>query len=266
MRLTRIIRERSIEGGSRALAARDQELTDLKPESFAELHRTQHGTDPAEALDKAFNELLIAAHCDDGEAVDAYSRHSRQQSRQPAGDFALDFANGPLGDAGIFAITGPTGAGSPIADAMSLALFDAIPRLAGAPASGQLSDDEFSPRDPRAILRHGAGEGHAELDFVARDGRSYRSRWSVRRARGRADGRLQQASIDLECLDTGERLGGRKRETLAEIERLIGLNAEQFGRAVVLAQGEFEAFIKASGRARPAPRKADRGSHLHRAR
>lgn len=32
-----------------------------------------------------------------------------------------------------------------------------------------------------------------------------------------------------------------------EIERLIGLNAEQFGRAVVLAQGEFEAFIKASG-------------------
>jgi exonuclease SbcD len=70
VRLTRIIRERSIEGGSRALAARDQELTELKPESvFAELHRTQHGTDPAEALDKAFNELLIAAHCDDGEAV-----------------------------------------------------------------------------------------------------------------------------------------------------------------------------------------------------
>ena len=28
-----------------------------------------------------------------------------------AGDFAVDFANGPLGDAGIFAITGPTGAG-----------------------------------------------------------------------------------------------------------------------------------------------------------
>ena len=165
-----------------------------------------------------------------------------------AGDFAVDFANGPLGDAGIFAITGPTGAGkSTLLDAMSLALFDAIPRLAGAPASGQLSDDEFSPRDPRAILRHGAGEGHAELDFVARDGRSYRSRWSVRRARGRADGRVQQASIDLECLDTGDRLGGRKRETLAEIERLIGLNAEQFGRAVVLAQGEFEAFIKASG-------------------
>ena len=70
VRLTRIIRERSIEAGSRALAAREQELTDLKPESvFAELHRTQHGTDPAEGLDKAFNELLIAAHCDDGEAV-----------------------------------------------------------------------------------------------------------------------------------------------------------------------------------------------------
>lgn len=165
-----------------------------------------------------------------------------------AGDFAVDFAKDPLDGAGIFAITGPTGAGkSTLLDAMSLALFDAIPRLAGAPASGQLSEDEFSPRDPRAILRHGASEGYAELDFLARDGQSYRSRWSVRRARAKADGKIQQASIDLECLDTKEKLGGRKRETLAEIERLIGLNAEQFGRAVVLAQGEFEAFIKASG-------------------
>lgn len=68
VRLTRIVREHSSEGGSGALAAREQELIDLKPESvFAELHRTKHGTDPAEGLDKAFHELLIAAHGDDGE-------------------------------------------------------------------------------------------------------------------------------------------------------------------------------------------------------
>lgn len=165
-----------------------------------------------------------------------------------AGDFEVDFGQGPLADAGIFAITGPTGAGkSTLLDAMSLALFDRIPRLAGAPSSGHLSQDELNPRDPRAILRHGTAEGHAELDFVARDGRSYRCRWSVRRARSKVDSKIQQSRIELKCLDTGEQLGGTKRETLAEIEKIIGLNGDQFGRAVVLAQGEFEAFIKANG-------------------
>jgi len=165
-----------------------------------------------------------------------------------AGDFAVDFREGALANAGIFAITGPTGAGkSTLLDAMSLALFDTIPRLEAAPSTGQLTGDDLNPRDPRLILRHGAGEGFAELDFVGRDGRSYRSRWTVRRARERAEGKLQQTALELECLDTGERLGGRKGETKEEILRLIGLNAQQFGRAVVLAQGEFEAFIRATG-------------------
>ena len=41
--------------------------------------------------------------------------------------------------------------------------------------------------------------------------------------------------------------GRAQSETKEEILRLIGLTAQQFGRAVVLAQGEFEAFIKATG-------------------
>ncbi|WP_347303614.1 AAA family ATPase [Croceibacterium sp. TMG7-5b_MA50] len=163
-----------------------------------------------------------------------------------AGEWALDFEQGALADAGIFAITGPTGAGkSTLLDAMSLALFDTVPRLSGAPAQGTVAD--LNPRDARAILRHGAAEGFAEIDFAGRDGRHYRSRWSVKRARGKADGRLQQSDLALHCLHSGERLGGKKVETKAEIVRLLGLNADQFGRAVVLAQGEFEAFIKASG-------------------
>ncbi|KXV33848.1 exonuclease SbcC [Gluconobacter thailandicus] len=165
-----------------------------------------------------------------------------------AGSFEVSFSTGVLADAGIFAITGPTGAGkSTLLDAISLALFDTIPRLESAPKTGQITHDEIGPQDPRAILRHGAGHGFAELDFIGRDGRSYRSRWTVRRARERADGKLQASTLDLECLDTGERLGGKKTETKAEILRLVGLNAQQFGRAVVLAQGEFEAFIKADG-------------------
>ena len=34
-------------------------------------------------------------------------------------------------------------------------------------------------------------------------------------------------------------------ETLKEIERLIGLNFDQFTRSVLLAQGDFTAFLKA---------------------
>lgn len=154
-----------------------------------------------------------------------------------AGSFEVNFNTGVLADAGIFAITGPTGAGkSTLLDAISLALFDTIPRLESAPKTGQITQDEIGPQDPRAILRHGSGHGFAELDFIGRDGRSYRSRWAVRRARDRAEGKLQTSTLDLECLDTGERLGGKKTETKAEILRLVGLNAQQFGRAVVLAQ------------------------------
>mgnify|MGYP004707972129 CR=1 FL=1 len=93
-----------------------------------------------------------------------------------AGEFSLDFRDGPLANAGIFAITGPTGAGkSTLLDAMCLALFDSLPRLDSAPRSGESTQDGLSPSDPRGILRHGTGDGYAALEFVGRDGHSYRS-------------------------------------------------------------------------------------------
>jgi len=164
-----------------------------------------------------------------------------------AGDFEVDFDAAPLADAGIFAITGPTGAGkSTLLDAMCLALFDTVPRL-GAAARGRIESegDELSAADPRTILRHGAGEGHAEIDFVARDTMRYRARWTVQRARKRAGGKMQKSVSTLSRIDTAERIGGTKTETLSAIRDLVGLSADQFRRAVLLAQGDFEAFIKA---------------------
>ncbi|MEZ4329908.1 MAG: AAA family ATPase, partial [Polyangiales bacterium] len=47
------------------------------------------------------------------------------------GPFELDMETGPIARSGLFAITGPTGAGkSSLLDAMCLALFDRTPRLA----------------------------------------------------------------------------------------------------------------------------------------
>jgi len=164
-----------------------------------------------------------------------------------AGDFAIDFAAEPLASSGIFAITGPTGAGkSTLLDAVCLALYGDIPRLRAAPTRARIGgDDAIGAGDVRSILRHGTGEGFAEVDFAIPGGATYRARWSVKRARGKADGRLQNADHAFERLDQPERLGGTRTETLAEIHRMIGLSAEQFGRAVLLAQGDFEAFIRA---------------------
>jgi exonuclease SbcC len=169
-----------------------------------------------------------------------------------AGEFELDFEAEPIRGAGIFAIVGPTGAGkTTILDAICLALYDCLPRMDGADGSAEVGRADAGETgrigydDVRGILRHGAGSGFAEVDFVGQDGLNYRSRWSVNRARGRADGKLQWQKITLTCLSTGNLLGDKKRETLEEIEQKVGLNFQQFRRAVMLAQGDFDTFIKA---------------------
>jgi exonuclease SbcC len=105
----------------------------------------------------------------------------------------------------------------------------------------------FPPSDPRGILRHGTGDGYAAIEFVGRDGHTYRSEWSVQRARKRPDGSLQLSKMALTCLDANPALPDKKKDIKEYILKQIGLNDQQFRRAVVLAQGEFEAFIKASG-------------------
>lgn len=170
-----------------------------------------------------------------------------------AGDFEVDFESEPLASAGIFAITGPTGAGkSTLLDAVCLALFNHVPRLASA-ARGQVGaagGETLSADDPRALLRHRAGEGFAEVDFIGLDRGRYRARWYVKRARLRSDGALQLVQQTFTNLDTGEVYGGTRTETLNAIRGKVGLTAQQFGRAVMLAQGDFNAFIDADSNTR----------------
>src|SRR5689334_10025768 len=113
-----------------------------------------------------------------------------------AGDFAVELATPPLATAGLLAITGPTGAGkSTLLDALCLALFDATPRLGGGRGvpigrPDEAEGERLGSQDVRGLLLRGAGAGFAEVDFIGQDGRRYRARWSVRRARERADGRM----------------------------------------------------------------------------
>lgn len=149
------------------------------------------------------------------------------------GEFALDFDRSPLAEAGIFAITGPTGAGkTTILDAIAVALYGQTPRLV-AGSSGEL-------------LSRNSGECFAEVEFTVARGR-YRSRWSRRRARGKADGAMQPTAMELvEITAHGERIIEEQvRAVIERVEALTGLDFARFTRSVMLAQGSFASFLKA---------------------
>ncbi|MBK3735271.1 AAA family ATPase [Azospirillum brasilense] len=172
------------------------------------------------------------------------------------GTFAVELAGGPLRHAGLFAITGPTGAGkSTILDALCLALFDRMPRLPdgrGVALGASGDTDAISTTDVRSVLRRGAGAGWAEVDFAGIDGAAYRARWELRRARQNARGQLQKQTMSLTALADGKRLGDGKTSVLDEISNRLGLSFEQFRRAVLLAQGDFANFLKAPATERSA--------------
>ncbi|MBV8253676.1 MAG: AAA family ATPase [Chitinophaga sp.] len=165
------------------------------------------------------------------------------------GTVEIDFTQGPLQNAGIFAITGPTGAGkSTILDALCLALYAKTPRYKQAESGVEVQDVQgatISQSDIRGILRDGTADGYAEVDFVGVDTQPYRATWSVRRARNKADGALQAYDVSLKNINTNTTVPGKKTELQEEIARLVGLNFEQFTRSVLLAQGDFTAFLKA---------------------
>lgn len=191
-----------------------------------------------------------------------------------AEEFEIDLVRGPLSEAGVFAIVGPTGAGkTTLLDAICVALFDRTPRLANRSpfqiGRGDNDPSALGAHDVRTLLRRGATAGWAEVDFESGDGRCYRARWSVRRARGAADGNLQDQQLTLigiespgtagatgtgsaprRSLANTERFGGTKTETLKAIQDRLGLTFDQFRRSALLAQGDFAAFLRADGKDR----------------
>ncbi|MCP3058660.1 AAA family ATPase [Myxococcus sp. K38C18041901] len=168
-----------------------------------------------------------------------------------SGNFELELDRPPLDRLGLFAITGATGAGkSTLLDALCLALFDRTPRLGGRGGVpvGRADEEEearLSAYDVRGLLRRGAAEGFAEVDFQGKDGKRYRARWNVWRARGRAEGRFRPQEMSLTEVASGQQFGRTKGEVLVAIQERLGLSFDQFRRSALLAQGEFAAFLKA---------------------
>ncbi|MFQ3240743.1 MAG: exonuclease SbcC [Lentimonas sp.] len=148
------------------------------------------------------------------------------------GEHSIDLENGLLSEAGIFSITGPTGAGkSTILDAITLALFGKAARY----------EKEANPGE---MMTRGTGECAAEVLFECSKGR-YTAKWTRARSRKKPDGKLQGSKREVAKADTGEILAEKLKEADTLVESLTGLDYHRFLRSVLLAQGRFKEFLDA---------------------
>ncbi|MCG8464302.1 MAG: AAA family ATPase [Xanthomonadales bacterium] len=149
------------------------------------------------------------------------------------GEWFIDFTHQQYLSEGIFAITGPTGAGkSTILDAICLALYGRTPRLA------QISKTQ------NELISRQTSECFAEIEFETASGR-YRSHWSQRRARNKVDGDLQAPKRELVNAKTDKLIESKIKQVNSKIESLTGMDFDRFTRSMLLAQGAFSAFLQA---------------------
>lgn len=150
-----------------------------------------------------------------------------------SGEWEIDFTHPDYVNEGLFAIVGPTGAGkSTILDAICLALYGQTPRL------GRITKSDND------IMSRQHGECWAEVSFSTEQG-AFRAHWYQHRARKLASGPLQGARHELSELTSGRILEEKLSLVPAQVEQLSGLDFERFTRSVMLAQGQFAAFLHA---------------------
>lgn len=146
------------------------------------------------------------------------------------GEWMIDFTRPEYTSNGIFAITGPTGAGkTTILDAICLALYGETPRLPWITQNGN------------EIMSRHTGDCLAEVTFESSRGR-YRCTWSQHRARKRADGKLQNPHHEISRAESGDVLESNLKRVAGEIEAATGMNFERFTRSMLLAQGDSPPF------------------------
>ena len=153
------------------------------------------------------------------------------------GEIELDFEKSPLEEASLVAITGPTGAGkTTLLDAICVALYGRTPRLTG-----------IGSQNPSHLISHGETNSYAEVHFVA-SGTRYLAEWSLRRGsspKGRLLSTENSELISDRLSARGKSLGASENTISEEINAILGLDFDAFKRSVMLAQGEFAAFLKA---------------------
>jgi len=146
------------------------------------------------------------------------------------GESRIDLTQAPFSDTGVFAITGPNGSGkSSILDAVTLGLYGETFRF---------------DRPARHVMTKHTAESFAVIDFALGE-QKYRSSWFVQREGNSPEGELSPPVMSLLNLDNGEVLAETPQAVCARISELTGMNFRNFTRSIMLAQGDFAAFLNA---------------------
>lgn len=153
------------------------------------------------------------------------------------GDWEISFEREPLADAGIFAITGPTGAGkTSILDAITLALYGETPRLGKKPS--------------RQIMTRNTEDCFTEVTFAVNN-ETYRSRWGARVPAEAAPGEYIPPFMELISVNGSEQVVENKLTAVrSKVSEIIGMDFKRFTRSAMLSQGEFAVFLNAKEKER----------------
>lgn len=147
------------------------------------------------------------------------------------GKWKIDFDCKEFQQSGIFAILGKTGSGkSTILDAMCLALYGSTPRL---------------KKSTLEAISRGCNECMSELTFVDTEGREWTATYAYAAiTRGGRKGQINENAIHkLSC--NGKVEADKTTMVTKKVEEITGLDSTRFCRAVLLAQGSFDAFLNA---------------------
>ncbi|MDO8940603.1 MAG: AAA family ATPase [Methylicorpusculum sp.] len=151
-----------------------------------------------------------------------------------AGEWEIDLTHPAFTSDGIFAITGPTGAGkTTILDAICLALYGRTPRL------------NKVTKSTNEIMSRQTGECFAEVTFETQTGR-FRCHWSQRRAHKKSSGELQVSKHEIANADSGQIFETKMIAVAEQIVAATGMDFDRFTRSMLLAQGGFAAFLQAA--------------------
>ncbi|UNU73599.1 AAA family ATPase [Moraxella nasovis] len=168
---------------------------------------------------------------------------SLQNINSLKGKWCIDFTDEAFNRDGIFAIVGQTGAGkTTIFDAICLAIFGKTPRI------NKISTAQND------LMSVAAAECSSQVELQIGN-KLHRFYWSQRRARGKADGKLQAIEREISSISHPFDNNGKIIETKPNLcdklaVDILHMNFEQFTRSVMLAQGEFSAFLKANANER----------------
>lgn len=149
-----------------------------------------------------------------------------------AGEWTIDFESPAFANKGMFCIAGPTGSGkTSILDAICLGLYGATPRLDAIKGTSN------------ELMTYGAMSCYSKVTFEC-GGVVYTAHWAQHRAP--RTGRLQNYNWMLtnETAGTQVYASSNQSDFKNVIAKVIGLDFDQFTKSMMLAQGEFNKFLK----------------------